>query len=45
MARVYTEETLQPLIKTQLIKLFLKTQGQTSNTIKTGPSDRDKALY
>ena len=35
MAGVYTEETLQPLKKTQLIKLFLKTQEQTNNTIKT----------
>ena len=35
MAGVYTEETLQPLNKTQLIKLFLKTQEQTSNTLNT----------
>ena len=31
LAGVYTEETLQPLNKTQLIKLFLKTQEQTNN--------------
>ena len=31
MAGVYTEETLQPLNKTQIIKLFLKTQEQTNN--------------
>ena len=35
MAGVYTEETLQPLNKTQIIKLFLKTQEQTNNTINT----------
>ena len=35
MAGVYTEETLQPLNKTQLIKFFFKTQEQTNNTIKT----------
>ena len=35
MAEVYTEETLQPLNKTQIIKLFLKTQEQTNNTINT----------
>ena len=35
MAGVYTEETLQPLNKTQFIKLFLKTQEQTNNTVKT----------
>ena len=35
MTGVYTEETLQPLNKTQLIKLFFKTQEQTNNTIKT----------
>ena len=35
MAGVYTEETLQSLNKTQLIKLFLKTQEQTNNAIKT----------
>ena len=35
MAGVYTEETLQPLNKTQLIKLFLKTQEQTNNTINS----------
>ena len=35
MAGVYTEETLQPLNKTQIIKLFLKTQEQqtTINTL------------
>ena len=33
MAGVYTKETLQPLQKIQLIKLFLKTQEQTNNTI------------
>ena len=33
MAGVYTEETLQFLNKTRLIKLFLKTQEQTNNTI------------
>ena len=31
MVRVYTEKTLQPLNKTQLIKLFFKTKEQTSN--------------
>ena len=35
MAGVSTEETLQPLNKTQIIKLFLKTQEQTNNTINT----------
>ena len=35
MTGVYTEETLQPLNTTQLIKLFFKTQEQTNNTIKT----------
>lgn len=35
MAGVYTEETFQPLNKTQIIKFFLKTQEQTNNTIKT----------
>ena len=35
MSGVYTEETLQPLNKTQLIKLFLKTQEQTSNKLNT----------
>ena len=35
MAGVYTEETLQPLNKTQLMKLFLKTQEQTNNAIST----------
>ena len=35
MAGVYTEETWQPLNKTQLIKHFLKTQEQTNNTINT----------
>ena len=35
MAGVYTEEILQPLNKTQLIKLFWKTQEQTNNTINT----------
>ena len=33
--RVYTEKILQPLNKTQLIKLSLKTQKQTSNIINT----------
>ena len=35
MTGVYTEETLQPLNKTQIIKLFLKTQEQqtTINTL------------
>ena len=31
MAEAYTEETLQPLNRTQLIKLCLKTQEQTNN--------------
>ena len=35
MAGVYTEETLQSLNKTQIIKVFLKTQEQTNNTINT----------
>ena len=35
MAGVYTDETLQPLNKTQIMKLFLKTQEQTNNTINT----------
>ena len=35
MTGVYTEETLQPLNKTQIIKLFLKTQEQTNNTTNT----------
>ena len=35
MAGIYTEETLQPLNATQLLKLFLKIQEQTNNTIKT----------
>ena len=35
MAGVYTEQTLQPLEKIQLVKLFLNTQEQTSNTIST----------
>ena len=35
IAGIYTEETLQPLNKTQIIKLFLKTQEQTNNTINT----------
>ena len=35
MAGVYTEETLHPFNKTQNIKLFLKTQEQTKNTINT----------
>ena len=35
MAGVYTEETLQPLNKEQIIKLFLKTQEQTNNTVNT----------
>ena len=39
MAGVYTEETLQPLNKTQLIKLFLKTQEETSNKINILPEE------
>ena len=35
MAGVYTDERLQPPNKTQIIKLFLKTQEQTNNTINT----------
>ena len=35
MAGVYTDETLQPLNKTQIMKLFLKTKEQTNNTINT----------
>ena len=35
MAGVYTEETLQPLNKTKIIKIFLKTQEQTNNTTNT----------
>ena len=35
MAGIYTEETLKPLKKTQLIKLFFKTQEQTNNTVNT----------
>ena len=35
MTGVYTEKTLQPLNKTQLIKLFLKTQEQTNNARNT----------
>ena len=35
MAGVYTEETLQLLKKTQLIKVFVETEEQTSNTINT----------
>ena len=35
MAGVYTEETLQPLNKTNIIKLFLKTQEQSDNIINT----------
>ena len=35
MTDVYTKETLQPLNKTQLIKLFLKTQEETNRTINT----------
>ena len=31
----YNEETLQPLNKTQLIRLLLKNQEQTNNTINT----------
>ena len=31
----YIEKILQPLNKTQVIKLFLKTQEQTNNTINT----------
>ena len=37
MDGVYTEETLQP----QLIKLFLKTQEQTSNTINTLTNEKN----
>ena len=35
MTGVYTEKTLQPLNKTQLIKLLLKTQEQTNNARNT----------
>ena len=35
MAGVHTEETLQLLNETQIIKLFLKSQERTNNTIKT----------
>ena len=35
MAGVYTEETLQPLNKTKIIKIFLKIQEQTNNTTNT----------
>ena len=35
MTGVYNEETLQPLNKTQLIRLLLKNQEQTNNTINT----------
>ena len=35
MAGVHTEETLQLLNKTQIIKLFLKSQERTNNTINT----------
>ena len=35
MAGVHTEETLQLLNKTQIIKLFLKSQERTINTINT----------
>ena len=35
MAGVYTDERLQPPNKTHIIKLFLKTQEQTNNTINT----------
>ena len=35
MAGVYTEKTLQPLNKTQLIKFFLEAQEQTNNIINT----------
>ena len=35
MAGVYTEETFQPLNKTQIIKFLLKTQEQTNNTMNT----------
>ena len=35
MARVYTEEILQYLNKTRLIKLILKTHIQQNNTINT----------
>ena len=35
MAGVYTEETLQSFNKTELIKLFLKTQEEINNTINT----------
>ena len=33
MTRVYTEDTLKALNKTQLIDLFLKMQDQTNSTI------------
>ena len=39
MAGVYTEETLQPLNKKQIIRLFLKTQEQTNNRINTLTED------
>ena len=35
MAGVYTEKILQPLNKTQIIKLFLKPQEQANNAINT----------
>lgn len=35
MVGVYTEETLQPLNKTELINRFLKTQKQISNTVNS----------
>ena len=35
MTGVYTEKTLQPLNKTQIIKLFLKPQEQANNAINT----------
>ena len=45
MAGVYTEETLQPLNKTQIIKLFLKTQEQTNNTINTLTEIQEKNIF
>ena len=45
MAGVYTEETLQPLNKKQIIKLFLKTQEQTNNTINTLTEIQEKNIF
>ena len=42
--RVYTEKILKPLNKTQLIKLSLKTQKQTSN-IKNTLTEEIKEIY